>query len=193
MHISFTPNWCLLLYFSIWFCERSETTTTATWWTLTLFSRLSSGGFVCFQRTKSNCDVRTADQKQHRWSHKWRLSSYFPTPNVTYEHLKVPCHTDSSQPTPSTLLPSSDAPTKDTVPTATANGVRERHSTLSHVTIQRAPVWWRASKQGPSKWISFLLAFLLFLSSADALMLTFLVPLADTSNDGVTSRLWHKG
>lgn len=130
MHISFTHNWCLLLDFYIWFCERSETTTTTAWRKLTLFSRLSSGGFVCFQSTKSKCDVRTADHKQHRWSHKWLLS-YFSTPNVTYKHLKVPCHTDSSQPTPTTLLPSSDAPTKDTVPTTTTNRVRERFNPQS--------------------------------------------------------------
>lgn len=118
----------------------------------------------------------------------------FFTPKVTFKHLKVPCRTDSSQPTPTTLLPPSDAPTKDTVSTATANR-EEGDSTLSHVTIRRAPVRWRASKQGASKLISFLLAFLLFFSSAEpfdvnALMssLTFLVPLADRSNDGDPSQ-----
>lgn len=29
MHISSTPNWCLLLYFYVCFCKRSETTTAA--------------------------------------------------------------------------------------------------------------------------------------------------------------------
>lgn len=68
----------------------------------------------------------------------------FSSPNVTFKHLKVPCHADAAQPTPTTLLPSSHAPTKDTVSTATANR-EEGDATLSHVTSQRAPVRWRAS------------------------------------------------
>ncbi|XP_056883555.1 uncharacterized protein LOC130522823 isoform X2 [Takifugu flavidus] len=44
--------------------------------------------------------------------------------------LQTKNSTDSSQPTPTTLLPSSDAPTTDTVPTPTANRV-ESNSTLS--------------------------------------------------------------
>lgn len=123
----------------------------------------------------------------------------FFTPNVTFKHLKVPCHTDSSQPTPTTLLPPSHAPTKDTVPTTTANRVRERFNPQScdHPTCTSTM---GASKQDTSKSISFWLALLLFFSSTDhfdvnALMLslTFLVPLADTSNDGDPSWLWHIG
>ncbi|XP_056883554.1 mucin-2 isoform X1 [Takifugu flavidus] len=52
------------------------------------------------------------------------------TSELQTKNSTVPCHTDSSQPTPTTLLPSSDAPTTDTVPTPTANRV-ESNSTLS--------------------------------------------------------------
>ncbi|XP_011618024.2 uncharacterized protein isoform X1 [Takifugu rubripes] len=50
------------------------------------------------------------------------------TSELQTKNSTVPCHTDSSQPTPT--IPSSDAPTTDTVPTPTANRV-ESNSTLS--------------------------------------------------------------
>lgn len=49
--------------------------------------------------------------------------------------MALPCRADFPQTTPTALLPSSDAPTNDTFPTATANRVRERDLNLSYVTI----------------------------------------------------------
>lgn len=136
------------------FYEHSDTTTTVAWWALNLLSLPSSGGFICLQRSKSNWDTASStDQKQHRCSQKRPFFSVFFIPHVTFTHVKVSrlCRADFPQSTATALLLSSDAPINDSLPTATANRVRERDLNISHVTIWCTPVWWRASKGAKKK------------------------------------------
>lgn len=94
----------------------------------TLLFRLSSDSFGCFQSTKSNCDITSRDQKQHRWSQKWTLEPFFQTKcnvETSASFTSLLCRSDSPQPTPTTLLPPSDAVTDDAVPATTTNRVRK--------------------------------------------------------------------
>lgn len=118
-----------------------------------LFSRLSSGSFVCFQSTKSNRDITSRDQKQHRYGQKRTLSAFFQTKRNVETSTSFTlsfCRSDSPLHTPTTLLPPSDAPPDVVVPTATANRANEVIGTFYHRTPVRTPVPWK--HQSPSLW-----------------------------------------
>lgn len=95
---------------------------------LTVLPCFSPGSSVYLQRTKSNCNTTSTDHKHDRWSQKSTFLLFFTSKcniQTCESTTPLPCCVDSPQPTLTARLPESIAMTNNTVPTATANQVRE--------------------------------------------------------------------
>lgn len=144
-----------VLLWTFWTYNDNKALQTA-WRMQALLSRLSSGSFACFWRTKSNRGVTSRDRQQHRYNQKWLFQTKCNVATSLNFTLFL-CCSDSPQPTPTTPLPSSDAPTNDTVPTAAANRVREiwtfvtTPSSMKECMKECTLVRWKASKHDSMK------------------------------------------
>lgn len=127
---------------------------------------------------------------------KMNTLTIFPNVETSTSFTLLFCRSDSPQPTPTTLLPLSDAPTDNVVPTATANRVREiqTFNFLDHLKALTSAHQYYGKHQNTTlwnKWASCELSaysFTLSISTkSHQLDITcksiFLVPLADSSND----------